>query len=85
MTPPDVGDRNTVPNQSAVRDQERQSGNLPVELSSFVGREREISELKELLANSRLLTLTGVGGSGKTWLAMAVGFEVVENFEEGVW
>jgi non-specific serine/threonine protein kinase len=51
-----------------------------------VGREREISALKELLdGDTRLLTLTGPGGSGKTRLASAAAMEVVENFEEGVW
>jgi predicted ATPase/DNA-binding CsgD family transcriptional regulator len=51
-----------------------------------VGREREISELESLLASdTRLLTLTGPGGSGKTRLASAVAMEVVENFENGAW
>ena len=45
---------------------------LPVHLSSFVGREREISAVRELLASSRLLTLTGAGGSGKTRLALEI-------------
>jgi MoxR-like ATPase len=44
--------------------------NLPLELSSFVGREREVSEVETLLADNRLLTLTGPGGSGKTRLAL---------------
>ena len=58
----------------------------PPGLTSFIGREREISELERLLAaRARLLTLTGPGGSGKTRLASAVAIEVVENFEDGVW
>ena len=62
------------------------SGDLPIELSSFVGREREIAELKRLLTGpTRLLTLTGPGGCGKTRLAMAVAFGVVEDFEDGAW
>jgi predicted ATPase/DNA-binding CsgD family transcriptional regulator len=69
--------------------QERPLYNLPLELSSFVGREREIGEVKRLLLqedNSRLVTLTGSGGCGKTRLALAVAFEVLEDFEEGgVW
>src|SRR5215212_3530047 len=66
--------------------QERPLHNLPLELSSFVGREREIAEVKRLLLEedkNRLVTLTGPGGCGKTRLALAVAFEVVEDFEEG--
>jgi hypothetical protein len=86
VTPSGVGEEEgSVPNQSAVWDLERPSGNLPLELSSFVGREREISEIKRLLADNRLLTLTGSGGCGKTRLALAVAFEAVEDFEDGVW
>src|SRR5215212_11051788 len=62
--------------------------NLPLEWSSFVGRETEIAEVKQLLleeGKNRLLTLTGPGGCGKTRLALAVAFEVMEGFEGGVW
>ncbi len=60
--------------------------NLPAELSSFVGRQREVAEVEELLlADRRLLTLTGTGGSGKTRLALAVASDVAEGFEDGVW
>ena len=48
-------------------------GSLPAELTSFVGRRRELGEVKRLLAESRLVTLTGVGGTGKTRLAAAGG------------
>jgi predicted ATPase/DNA-binding CsgD family transcriptional regulator len=60
-------------------------GRLPVQLTSFVGREREVAEVEGLLVDHRLLTLTGPGGSGKTRLALAVAFEVVGSFENGVW
>jgi hypothetical protein len=63
----------------------RQLDNLPLELTSFVGREREVAELEELLGDWRLLTLCGPGGSGKTRLALAVAQEVVEDFEDGAW
>jgi predicted ATPase/DNA-binding CsgD family transcriptional regulator len=56
-----------------------------LELSSFVGREKERAEVKRLLGETRLLTLTGSGGSGKTRLALAVASELVEGFEDGVW
>jgi len=59
--------------------------NLPLELSSFVGREREMARVEELLADNRLLTLTGPGGSGKTRLALAVASRMLEGFEEGAW
>jgi non-specific serine/threonine protein kinase len=58
--------------------------NLPLALSTFVGREREIAETKRLLALNRLLTLTGPGGSGKTRLAVAVAEGLSESFEGGV-
>ncbi len=59
--------------------------NLPLQLSSFVGRGREISEVRKLLSDNRLLTLTGPGGSGKTRLALEVAKALVEAFESGVW
>jgi predicted ATPase len=63
----------------------RQSNNLPLELSSFVGRGREVAEIESLLSEHRLLTLTGPGGSGKTRLALRVATELVEDFEDGAW
>ena len=60
-------------------------GNLPLELTSFIGREREVAELEGLLGDRRLVTLCGPGGAGKTRLALAVAQEVVEEFEDGVW
>ena len=59
--------------------------NLPLELSSFVGREKELAEVKRLLGNNRLLTLTGSGGCGKTRLALAVADNLAERFWDGVW
>jgi predicted ATPase/DNA-binding SARP family transcriptional activator/DNA-binding CsgD family transcriptional regulator len=59
--------------------------NLPTARTSFVGREREIVELKRELAMTRLLTLTGVGGSGKTRLALEVARDLVGAYQDGVW
>lgn len=59
--------------------------NLPVQLSSFIGREREIKEVKELLSRTRLLTLTGPGGTGKTRLSLQVAAELVDEFKDGAW
>ena len=59
--------------------------NLPLQLSSFVGREKELAEVKRLLEDTRLVTLTGSGGCGKTRLALAAAGELMEVFEDGVW
>jgi non-specific serine/threonine protein kinase len=63
----------------------RPLNNLRLQLSSFVGRDREATEVGDLLAGNRLVTLTGPGGSGKTRLALRVASEVLEGFEKGVW
>jgi predicted ATPase/class 3 adenylate cyclase len=70
---PPLKSLNTLPN------------NLPVQLTSFIGREHEIAEVKGLLSTTRLLTLTGAGGSGKTRLAIQVAAELLEAFKDGVW
>ncbi|KAF0957050.1 hypothetical protein MLGJGCBP_01127 [Rhodococcus sp. T7] len=60
-------------------------GNLPHELTSFVGRRREIAEVRRLLSVSRLVTLTGIGGVGKTRLALRVAADSGRAFDDGVW
>ncbi|GAF46838.1 protein kinase domain-containing protein [Rhodococcus wratislaviensis] len=60
-------------------------GNIPTELTSFVGRRHELSETKRLLATSRLVTLTGIGGVGKTRLALRVAETIRRAFPDGVW
>src|SRR5918998_1672617 len=57
--------------------------NLPLELSSFVGRGKELAEVKRLLMDNRLLTLTGSGGCGKTRLALAAAAELGEGVGGG--
>ncbi len=59
--------------------------NLPMQVTSFRGREHDLEEVKKLLAEHRLLTLVGAGGIGKTRLAMQVGADVLEQFSDGVW
>ena len=59
--------------------------NLPLQLSSFIGREGELAETKRLLETTRLLTLTGPGGTGKTRLSLQLAGEVMEAFPGGVW
>jgi hypothetical protein len=93
MAPPGAGESGITPEQPqnpwrlravepaeaerAPRGRERPPHNLPVELSSFVGREKELPEVRRLLENNRLLTLTGPGGCGKTRLALAAASEYV--------
>jgi predicted ATPase/class 3 adenylate cyclase len=60
-------------------------GNLPRQSTSFVGRDVEVKELAELVRTHELVTLTGVGGVGKTRLAIQVAAELVPDFAEGVW
>ena len=59
--------------------------NLPVQPSSFIGRQAELAELSALMGSSRLVTLTGAGGSGKTRLALQVAAELVDCTDDGVW
>ncbi len=61
------------------------TGNLPQQLSSLVGREDVVAEVAELVGAGRLVTLSGVGGVGKTRLALEVGAEVAGEFPDGVW
>ena len=59
--------------------------NLPRQLTSFIGWEKEMQEVRRLLASTCLLTLTGPGGGGKTRLALQVGGDLLEAFSDGVW
>jgi hypothetical protein len=66
-------------------EQQRYPHNLPLRLSTFIGRERELAQLKSLLWSSRLLTLTGFGGCGKTRLALKAAEHLLDAFSDGVW
>ncbi|HVN55134.1 MAG TPA: adenylate/guanylate cyclase domain-containing protein [Anaerolineaceae bacterium] len=59
--------------------------NLPVQLTSFVGRDHEMNEVKQILGISRLVTLIGPGGTGKTRLALQVAADLIPRFNHGVW
>ena len=59
--------------------------NLPGQLTSFIGREAEMETAREMLGRTRLLTLTGMGGSGKTRLALQVAGEALDDYAGGVW
>lgn len=59
--------------------------NLPLELTSFVGRESEVGDVTTLVRSRRLVTLTGPGGSGKTRLSLKVASDLLTEFRDGVW
>jgi len=59
--------------------------NLPTQLSNFIGREAEIAGIKRLLETTRLLTLTGSGGCGKTRLALEMAASSLQQYADGVW
>ncbi|HAY33538.1 MAG TPA: tetratricopeptide repeat protein [Ignavibacteria bacterium] len=59
--------------------------NLPFQISNFIGRKNELKQIKNLLFQSRLVTLTGMGGSGKSRLALETGADMIDDFANGVW
>ncbi|HEX6140928.1 MAG TPA: AAA family ATPase [Candidatus Limnocylindria bacterium] len=69
----------------ALRTLDAVPNNLPTQLTSFLGREREIAEARDLLAEARLLTLTGPGGTGKTRLSLQLAADVTDGFADGVY
>jgi len=69
----------------ALRSLEIIPNNLPQQVSSFVGRERELAEVATMLTRLRLLTLVGTGGLGKTRLSLQVAADLLDDFPEGVW
>jgi predicted ATPase len=64
---------------------ERERSNLSEPLSSFIGRERELVEVPKILADARLLTIVGIGGIGKTRLALRVAAQLGQTYRDGVW
>jgi len=77
---------NDLPSEfPALRSLESVPNNLPVQLTNFIGREREIVEVKHLIAGNRLVTLIGTGGTGKTRLSLQVAAEVLDKYVDGVW
>ena len=68
-----------------LRSLEATPNNLPLQVTSFIGRERELTEIKHLLGKTRMLTLLGMGGMGKTRLSLQIGADVLDNFPDGVW
>ena len=76
---------NANADRSRIPSADSQRHNLPAQLSSFVGRSKEMEEINRLLSTTRLLTLTGAGGCGKTRLALQVAAALVDRFPDGVW
>ena len=74
-----------VTHAAPARLPERPRHNLPAELTGFVGRRKELAQLRSMLASSRLLSLTGAGGAGKTRLAVRLAYDVIDEFPDGVW
>ncbi|MDQ6824890.1 MAG: NB-ARC domain-containing protein, partial [Candidatus Eremiobacteraeota bacterium] len=68
-----------------LRSLEAHRHNLPVQLTSFRGREGDVEEVRSLLDRAALLTLVGAGGIGKTRLALQVGAELIDRYPDGVW
>ena len=69
----------------ALRSLEGTPNNLTQQLNSFIGRERELAEIKEMLASNRLVTLLGMGGIGKSRLSMQLAADILDDFPDGVW
>jgi len=69
----------------ALRSLEVTPNNLPQQVTSFIGRERELADAKRLLESTRLLTLLGMGGLGKTRLSLQIAADVLEKYPDGVW
>ena len=81
-----VSNTSSLPTASAARSLvDASRHNLPAELTSFVGREKPLAELRRLLSTSRLLSLTGSGGVGKTRLAIRLVSDLMNEFAGGVW
>lgn len=69
----------------ALRSLETTPNNLPLQATTFIGREREIADATEALSSARLLTLLGAGGIGKTRLSLQIAAGVLEDYPDGVW
>jgi predicted ATPase/class 3 adenylate cyclase len=68
-----------------LRSLETTPNNFPQKLTSFIGRERELMEVESLLKSTRLLTLFGMGGLGKTRLSLQIGSRLMDGFDDGAW
>src|SRR5205814_5611723 len=69
----------------ALRSLEHFPNNLPLQLTSFIGRATELTDAAKLLHENRMTTFTGAGGSGKTRLALQLAADQLDSFPDGVW
>src|SRR5438105_12010605 len=63
----------------------RPSGNLPAEITSFVGRRQQLGEIRKKLTAARLVSLVGPGGAGKSRLALRIAADLARGFADGAW
>jgi len=82
---PDANDELIPEFKSAALDEKKVLHNLPVRLTTFIGRQMEMETVRELIGEHRIVSLTGPGGCGKTRLACEVATQLVSDFKDGVW
>jgi predicted ATPase len=89
ISPGEITDKETQADFEArfgkIKIPEVKKHNLQVSITNFIGREKEMKEVKDLFRKSRLVTLTGAGGCGKTRLAREIALTLVEEYKDGVW
>src|SRR5262245_53518083 len=73
------------PTHHAISSPREHKTNLPIPLTSFIGREKDVERIQERLAGHRLVTLIGVGGIGKTRLSQQVSSQFIDSYPNGVW
>jgi predicted ATPase len=78
-------DKVTQIEEPAAKEEQKSLNNLPVQLTSFIGRKKEMSLVRQLINDHRLITLIGTGGCGKTRLASEVASQVLKDFKDGIW
>jgi predicted ATPase len=81
----ETGELPEHPTETLKEDEKKPLHNLPVQLTNFIGREKETLELRALVENNRLVTITGEGGCGKTRISLQIAKEYLDKFHDGVW
>jgi len=80
-----TSDESALIEESSAKDKKIVQHNLPLQLTNFIGRERDIEEIRNLIGKHRIVSLTGAGGYGKTRLACEVAAELLQDYKDGVW